>query len=140
YDDVGNLLTETYIGGPLDGISVTNGYDEFFRRTNLSSLYQLAPLSKVQYSYDAASRLFSVSTDHGAQGVSSATYSYVPNSPLMDHITFANGGVTRLTTAKQYDHINRLTSISSANAQLHSPISYSYCYIQNTPRTRITAP
>ena len=29
------------------------------------------------------------------EGTNKATYSYLANSPLVDHITFANGGTTR---------------------------------------------
>lgn len=37
FDDAGNLLAESYSGGPLAGLSLTNGYDEYLRRTNLRS-------------------------------------------------------------------------------------------------------
>jgi hypothetical protein len=37
YNDAGRLLTESYAGGPLDGITVTNTYDTFLRRTRLES-------------------------------------------------------------------------------------------------------
>ncbi len=39
------------LGGPLDDPSVTNGYDQFLRRTNLVSLLQRS------FGFDATSRL-----------------------------------------------------------------------------------
>ena len=56
-----------------------------------------------------ASRLLNV-----GDGTNSAPYSYVANSPLVSEIQFTNRtGPLRMTTTKQYDFLNRLTSISS---------------------------
>ncbi len=46
YNDAGESLSESYSGGPLDGLSVTNGYDQNLRRTNLSLLLQ-SPVSSL---------------------------------------------------------------------------------------------
>jgi hypothetical protein len=54
------------------------------------------------------SRLATVS-----DGTNSATYSYLANSSLVGQIVFASNTVTRMTTSKQYDYLNRLSSISS---------------------------
>jgi hypothetical protein len=34
--DAGQLMSEAYTGGALNGLSVTNTYDEFLRRTNVA--------------------------------------------------------------------------------------------------------
>ena len=60
------------------------------------------------YGFDAGSRLQTV-TD-GADY--SATYTYLANSPLVSQVSFANSYMTVMTTAKQYDYVNRLTQIS----------------------------
>ena len=60
------------------------------------------------YGYDAASRLSTVSDGNGNQ----ATYTYLANSPLVSQVSFANSCTTLMTTAKQYDYVNRLTQIS----------------------------
>jgi hypothetical protein len=65
--------------GPLNGLSVTNGYDNFLRRTNLSALAGRSPLIQQSYGYDAASRLQTVSDGNG----NVAGYSYLANSPLV---------------------------------------------------------
>ena len=44
-----------------------------------------------------------------------ATYSYLANSPLVGQIAFKQSTTTRLTTTKQYDNLNRLSSIGSQN-------------------------
>ena len=71
FDDAGNLLAESYSGGPLAGLSVTNGYDEYLRRTNLSAQHSSTPLLNHSFAYDNASRLQAVTdgTFSSAQGV-----------------------------------------------------------------------
>ena len=71
---------ESYTGGPLDGLSVTNGFDQFFRRTNLVVKQSGTPLVRQSFGYDGASRLRTV-TDNSSATPYSATYSYLYNSP-----------------------------------------------------------
>ncbi|HEX3799312.1 MAG TPA: RHS repeat-associated core domain-containing protein [Verrucomicrobiae bacterium] len=110
YNDHAEVLAEAYSGGPLDGLSVTNGYDFLLRRTNVVSK-KSGVLTSAAYTYDGASRLATVS-----DSTESATYSYLANSPLVANIVFAQSGATRMTTFKQYDNLNRLISILSSNA------------------------
>jgi hypothetical protein len=74
----------------------------------------LQPQTNDSYGYDNASRLLSVNDWNN----NSATYSYLANSPLVSQITFQNGATTRMTTAKQYDDLNRLTSVSEMGRSL----------------------
>jgi hypothetical protein len=96
-------------------------------------------LNQVGYSYDAASRLQSAfqSSAQGFQPVS-ATYQYVANSPLVGGIAFTNNGVGRLTTAKSYDLLDRLTAVSSLNSQPLTISASSYGYNNASLRTAIT--
>jgi len=66
------LLGESFSGGPLTGLSVTNGYDQYLRRTNLTAL-AASLLSQTTYGYDNASRLLTV--NDGNNDV--ATYNYL---------------------------------------------------------------
>jgi RHS repeat-associated protein len=125
YDDARQVLTEAYAGGTLDGFSITNGYDGFLRRTNNVMLHTGTTLATSFSTFDAASRLFSVS-----DGTNSATYSYLANSPLVSQIMFKQSSTTRMTTVNQYDYLNRLTSRSSG-----SGLSYSYQYNNVNQRT-----
>jgi RHS repeat-associated protein len=75
--------------------------------------------------FDAASRLLSVS-----DGVNAATYSYLANSPLVGQITFAHSGANAMTTAKQYDYLNRLTSTATSSN------SFAYQYNAANQRTQ----
>ena len=63
--------------------------------------------------YDSASRLQRV-TDYTTANPYSVGYTYLANSPLVGQIGFTNNGSWCMTTTKQYDYLNRLTSISSA--------------------------
>src|SRR6202030_3956811 len=61
YNQANALLSEAYAGGILDGLRVTNVFDQFLRRTNFSAFYQLTTLNAINFTYDAASRLSTVS-------------------------------------------------------------------------------
>jgi RHS repeat-associated protein len=123
YNLANELLVESFAGGVLDGLSVTNSYDQYLRRTNLTALAS-GVLNRAAYGYDNASRLASV-TDAGDND--SASYSYLANSPLVSQIVFKQSSTTRMTTTKTYDYLNRLTQISSApSAGLASTFNYNY--------------
>ena len=82
--------------------------------------------------YDAASRLSKVS-----DGTNSATYSYLANSPLVDHIVFARNGTTVMTTSNQFDFLNRLTGCESFLASgAASPVNLQYQYNMANQRTQ----
>jgi YD repeat-containing protein len=77
------------------------------RRTNVSFTVNGAS-TRYGYGYDAASRLSNVTA-----GDVSASYGYIPNSPLVSTVTFRHSGATRMTTTKSYDLLNRLTTIEN---------------------------
>ncbi len=128
-DDPGNLISESYAGGLLNGVSVTNGYDQYLRRTNCVVLNGSSVLSSNVYGFDSASRLQTAGDE-----VNSATYSYLANSPLIYQIIFKSNTVTRMTTTRQYDNLNRLTSIWSLPTA-GSQIGFTYSYNSANQRT-----
>jgi len=78
--------------------------------------------------YDAAGRLAALSDGNN----NSATYSYVANSPLVDHIAFTNSaGARAMTTSNTYDYLNCLTGKSSV-------LNFNYQYNAASQRTRVT--
>src|ERR1700744_4925603 len=127
YDWANNVLSESYSGGNLNGLKLSNQFDAYLRRTNATLLNGTSPLCQTLYTYDNASRLLTVS-----DGTNQATYSYVANSPLVGQIVFTQNDATRKTTVKQYDYLNRLTSISSTP-------SNAFAYTYNTANQRTTA-
>ncbi len=131
YDFANDLLNESYLGGVLDGLSVTNGYDAKLRQTGLGALSGSSVLTSAGYTYDNASRLATVTS-----GTESATYSYVVNSRLVGQIAFKHGGSTKMTRTKQYDRLNRLTSISS----IPTLATFEYGYNNANQRVRATLP
>ena len=136
YNLVNQLLSESYSGGILAGLIVTNNYDTDFRRTNLSILDSPSSiLARTAYGYDAASRLATVSDGN----YNTATYGYLANSPLVSQIAFTQSGTTRMTTSKTYDYLNRLTQISSVGgASSASPQTFNYNYNPANQRTKDT--
>src|SRR6185369_8601303 len=109
----------------------TNSYDALLRRTNVTVNAQPSGISQF-FGYDAASRLQTVS-----DGTYSATYSYLANSPFVEYITFQQSGTNRMTTAKAYDNLNRLTSIQNS-AGVSPFASFGYLYNAANQRTGIT--
>src|SRR5205814_116371 len=70
-------------------------------------------------------------------GDESAIYSYLENSPLVRQILFNHSNAQRMVTTKQYDYLNRLSSISSQPSAIgSSAIGYSYAYNDANQRTR----
>ena len=135
YNLANELLGESFSGGTLNGLSVTNGYDANLRRTILSALSFGSSLSSTTYGYDNASRLSSVSDGNN----NSAAYSYLDNSPLVSQLAFKQSGTTRMTTTRQNDYLNRLTQISSQpGASGLKPIAFNYSYNNANQRTRST--
>ena len=129
YHASGQLQDEVYASGLLGGLSVNRSFDALARLSGLS----VPSVNSVTYSYDFASRLGTVTS-----GANSATYGYLPNSPLVDSVTFAQGGSTRLTTTKVYDNLNRLASIVSQPSALNTQLSTAYTYNAANQRTRAT--
>jgi RHS repeat-associated protein len=136
YDSANNLLSESYSGGPLAGLAVTNIYDQYLRRTNLSAGYQQSELSSINYAYDNASRLKTVTDNTGATAYS-ATYNYLANSPLVSNIIFMQASTPVMTATKSYDYLNRLGQMSSATSG-GLTVSFGYSYNSANQRTRTT--
>lgn len=132
YNDAGQMLTESYSGGPLNGVTVTNTYDALLRRSHQEALQSATSLVLNTYGYDDASRLQSVT-----KGSDVAKYSYLANSPLVEEIAFVHSGTTNMTTVKAYDAINRLTAIAHTRPSLPN-ISFDYGYNAANQRTNVT--
>ncbi len=66
-----------------------------------------------------------------SDGTNSATYSYLANSALVDHIVFAHNGAAVMTNQNTYDYVNRLTGNTSA-------LNFNYQYNAASQRTRVT--
>jgi RHS repeat-associated protein len=129
YNLAGELTQENYTGGPLNGLSVTNGYDHWMRRTNVVLRSGGSSLHAASYYYDEASRLRMV-----ASGSANAGYSYLANSPLVSQIAFTNSGVQRMVTTKQYDLLNRLENIKSVPSG-SGAASFAYTYNRANQRS-----
>ncbi len=65
-----------------------------------------------------------------------AGYGYLANSPLVGNITFQRNGTTVMTTTKQYDLLNRLTSIGTVGGT--NNFTYNYSYNPANQRTSVT--
>ncbi len=135
YNNISQLLGESFSNGPLSGVMVTNVFDALNRRSSVSALGPgSTALATAAYRYDAASRLYGVS-----DGTNSATYSYLANSPIVGQIAFQQSGATRMMTQKTYDYVNRLTSTATLNAQASTLSSFQYQNNAANQRTNVLA-
>jgi RHS repeat-associated protein len=133
YNDAGLQVGETYVGGTLGGLTITNIFDATLRRTqNTLLITGGATQTSATFGYDSASRLSSVS-----DGTYSASYTYLANSPLLSQITFKQTTNTRMTTTKQYDYLNRLLSIQSS-AGVSPVASFAHQYNDANQRISVT--
>ncbi len=95
-------------------------------------LYNNTVLARTTNGFDSGGRLSIVS-----DGVNSATYSYVANSPLVSQIDFKNSGTLRMSTTKSYDALNRLTNIVSSTNTV-AVAGFAYSYNSANQRTAVT--
>ena len=131
YNDANLPTSESYTNGLLNGFAVIGGYNAYFQRHQLALGQNGTYPVQQSFGYDAY-RL-KTATD----GMSTATYDYTANSPLVSQIAFAYNGSNRLTTVKQYDGLNRTISVQNTTNGL-TVASYGYQYNQANQRTSVT--
>jgi RHS repeat-associated protein len=125
----GELYADQIAGGLLDGVAVSAGYDPFLRRNSLSATRAGVTFATQTYGYDATSRLQTVTS-----GAQTATYAYYPNSGLLNTTAFTGG----TQTARSYDALGRLQTISTTTPAAGTVASYTYTYNNLSQRTRAT--
>jgi YD repeat-containing protein len=108
-------LGESHVGGTLGGWAVTNTFDGNLRRATVAATLSGAAQFTQGYGYDTAGRLQSATS-----GSFSAEYGYHANSPLVSTVSHRYGGNNRMVTTKQYDLINRLSSIANGSGDSHA--------------------
>jgi RHS repeat-associated protein len=136
YHASGQLQNETYgATGLLANLAVNRTFDTLDRLESVSALSASSAVNSSSFGYDAASRLQTV--DVGGAPSPRITYGYLPNSSLVQTLTYTQGAATRLTTTKLYDKLNRLQSISSAPSAA-SLVQSVYLFNQANQRTRLT--
>ena len=105
-------------------------YDSLGRRTGLQLKQNSATVFGNSYTYDSMSRLATVS-----DSTNTAAYTRVAGTNLLNTTTITAGGNTKLTTTRNYDTQNRLTSISSVTGTVTK--TYSYTYDDKDRRSRL---
>ncbi len=129
YDNVGNKTNESVLGGPIGGLSFTRTLDGALRPSNDQFDIGATLIAATSYAYSSTTGRLSSVSDGGTLG----TYSYLPNSSLIQSLTFGTGA---LVTTRSYDNLNRLSSISNAASGEVLPVSFSYTYNLANQRTR----
>lgn len=108
YNGAGQLTSESYASGLLEGLSLTHAYDSLLRREALTLKEDATALHSQEFGYGAASRLESI-----AAGDDEVGYTYSANSPLVETVTFSHSGTLVMSTTKSYDYANRLLETES---------------------------
>ena len=117
----------SYSTGIMNGLSVSYTYDTNARLNSIT-----AGGRTTTYNYSNEGRLSTV-THQG----STATYGYKPNSDLLKTTTLNSGGITRLTTTRNFDSANRVNSIVNTPGT-GAVISRAYTYNSRNQRTQST--
>ena len=122
------LVSETYTAGLLDGWKIERDYDTL-RRPSDVDLFDDATLEhEVDYGYDAASRLETV-TGHAITN----TYTYASNRRVLDQLD--QGGVQ--TVDWSHDNLNRVTRIATDDGS-NTLSSHDYEYNDANQRVKAT--
>lgn len=130
----GVLATDSITGGLLEGVSASSSFDTLLRKGGFQVTRNSTSLAVSSRSYDALSRLDTVTS-----GTDTAIYTYHPNSSLVDTITFARSGSTKVITTKEFDDFNRLESILSQPA-VGSASGIEFFYNLAGEREKATSP
>ena len=115
-NDFGQVVTESWSGGDLDGVGLTRSLDDLRRFSGLTVTRQGATLTSHSRGYDGASRVKTIT-----QGTASATYAYLPQTSLLDSVTFKQGANTIATADHDFDlagHLKWIKYTNAANAPL----------------------
>lgn len=133
YSAAGQFEGETITGGVLDGFSVATGYDSLLRKNAFSVSRGAGVLAATAWTYDALSRMESVT-----QGADSATSTYHANSSLPATLTHKRGATTVLTTGKTLDDLGRL-EVLTHTPSTGPPVVFDYGYNAAGLRETITS-
>ena len=133
YNNADLLISESFTAGFLNTYAVSNSYDALFRRSKNYLVAAGSVISSSTNSYDAASRLATV-TDGT---IATAVYSYLANSPLISQIVLQKGSTPKLTNSYAYDLLNRITQVS-AKPSSDSAMIFDYAYNLANQRTSVT--
>jgi RHS repeat-associated protein len=132
YNDAGLVLSEENGWSIQDSYDVFRSYDDELRLSQLQLKRYGSALKTIDYSYDILTgRLSQVSSDG-----KTVDYSYEPNSSLVNQLDF---GVGTMTSIKEYDYLNRLTSITNQTGGASQSVSSTYVYNDANQRTSATA-
>ncbi|NGO40422.1 hypothetical protein G4L39_13625, partial [Limisphaera ngatamarikiensis] len=112
YTAAGELISEQWVGGELDGVRVTNQVDGLSRRLAQEVWRGATLLSRVNYSWGGGDRLMSVADDQGHR----AEYAWEPLGSMVRQVTFRQNDQVQLTTTRGFDLWNRLTNVQSVVA------------------------
>jgi RHS repeat-associated protein len=133
FSDAGQLTNETITGGVFDGFAVAKGYDSVLRKNALSVTRGTNVIASTAWTYDALSRMESVT-----QGTDTATTAYHTNSALPSTITHQRSAATKLTTSKTFDALGRL-DVLTHTPSTGPPVVFDYGYNAAGLRDTITS-
>lgn len=133
YTAAGQPDVITHTGGPLDGIALDYAQDALNRPAGYTATMGAQIVAAASHGYDAAGRLGTVTFRNDT-----FVYSYIQGSgSLVGGITARRNNNPVMTTTKNYDGLNRLTTISQ-RVGTNVVSSHAYAYNQADQRTRAT--
>jgi RHS repeat-associated protein len=128
YQNNGELSTEQTVGGILNGIKISRGFDSGIRNS-LQATVGGTQIHSQTYGLDQSGRLEKII----AHGVTS-TYSYHPTRGLQENLNYAGG----ISVKREYDQHGRLESIKTLGNAAAILSGFSYAYNSLNQKTFIT--
>ncbi|MEO0797481.1 MAG: hypothetical protein AAFX93_20195, partial [Verrucomicrobiota bacterium] len=135
----GSLDSETYDTGSFAGMVIERTQDSLNRYQSVALIDDAVSQFSIDYAYQTdSSRLDTVSFKRPLADDQTFTYSYHANSYLVDQIVANNGTANMATVSKQWDLLNRLTSVTNSDHAAATISSFVYAYNDANQRTRET--
>jgi YD repeat-containing protein len=131
----GELQSETFNSGPLNGITLTRGQDAIGRLSGFTLQKGANILLTQGYGYDTATGRLSSAT----QGSVSSSMSYTPNADLVFQTMIRQNNDVKVTHTRNYDAAGRLSTMNSALGSGGEVSSGAYGFADAGNRNAVTS-
>ena len=127
----GGVMSETYVSGVLEGLSVEREFDEFGRLDHL----EVPSLLALGWEFDGFGRPERISGTSGSAGLE-VTYAREPGFDRLQNIEWRQGESLQLRSNRSYDSVSRLTQVATRDGQGGLRQSHAYSVFDELDRRK----
>ncbi|MEZ5324283.1 MAG: RHS repeat-associated core domain-containing protein [Verrucomicrobiales bacterium] len=134
YNADGALLLQSISGGPLDGVTLEQSFNDKGQREQFTASLPHNQSVAHYYGYDDKGRMQTVRQDDRQ-----ATYTYDDETGALTTTRFETAGEAIAETTREFDDLGRLTNISTRSLKEGGDFyqSFDYTYNDTNQRTRV---